>query len=301
MLGKCWARPSLWLRDCCADTETFHIRVGGPAFSGKTSIVRLLVDSEPNSAPLVPTDGLEISVAHFRQHLMYLYDSGSVEDEDLNAAKFVNFSPKDFEARYPDGAIFVIDGTDRGRLPLASKLMHDFIESFYKTSVFLILVAKCDLMNPTAGAASSVNDSLRPSVRMVNTSAQSGISPRRLVDHFVRPSPTARASPMNDQPDPDITETMVTPSQSQVARSRFRVRGQTTRTESFDSFSKPRFLVDSAKPNVCTLAEINRVMAHPALMQKHWHVFFCSTVTGDGIEEAFDWFISAMIGRRGTA
>eukprot|EP01054_Gregarina_sp_Poly1_P004562 Gregarina_sp_Poly_1__4561@NODE_2447_length_2126_cov_169_337057_g1553_i0_p1_GENE_NODE_2447_length_2126_cov_169_337057_g1553_i0NODE_2447_length_2126_cov_169_337057_g1553_i0_p1_ORF_typecomplete_len286_score19_31Arf/PF00025_21/2_2e08Arf/PF00025_21/2_1e06Ras/PF00071_22/1e05GTP_EFTU/PF00009_27/1_4e03GTP_EFTU/PF00009_27/0_051SRPRB/PF09439_10/0_19Gtr1_RagA/PF04670_12/0_21Adeno_IVa2/PF02456_15/0_43_NODE_2447_length_2126_cov_169_337057_g1553_i09651822 len=272
----CWeylSGPSVWLKECCSDNETLHIRFGGPSFSGKTSIVRYLIDTEAiHATPLTPTDGLEISVTTFRQHLLYMYDSGSCEDEDLSSARFINFSSKSFDPRYPDGAVFVIDGNDRGRLPLAAKLMHEFIDTCYKTSVFLILVAKCDLM---AGGSSLDGQSDGP---------RSIISPRRLCDNFTRPSPTAatRASPANCAGE-DLTEIMQTPT---TATHRQALSVPETRKQS--------------NQTVCSLREITRVMAHPSLMQKEWRVFFCSAVSGDGIEEAFDWFVSTMVEQRNS-
>lgn len=269
--------PSTWLRDCCIDNETFHIRVGGPSYSGKTSVVRYLIEAESqNATPLLPTDGLEISVVRFRQHLLYMYDSGSCEDDDFSAAKFVNFSPKAFDPRYPDGAVFVIDGNDRGRLPLAAKLMHEFIDAYYKTSVFLILVAKCDLMMAGMAPATSA-DSRSDSTKM-------GISPRRLCDNFMRPSPAAgaRSSPLHYVQD-DMMETM----QSPIATTHARIDSNEMHKSNMGS-------------NACTLREITRVMAHPSLMQKEWRIFFCSAVNGDGIDEAFDWFVSTLVEQRKT-
>eukprot|EP01055_Gregarina_sp_Pseudo9_P001058 Gregarina_sp_Pseudo_9__1057@NODE_1686_length_1400_cov_49_545187_g1562_i0_p1_GENE_NODE_1686_length_1400_cov_49_545187_g1562_i0NODE_1686_length_1400_cov_49_545187_g1562_i0_p1_ORF_typecomplete_len284_score55_75Arf/PF00025_21/1_8e09Arf/PF00025_21/3_6e05Ras/PF00071_22/6_6e06GTP_EFTU/PF00009_27/8_5e02GTP_EFTU/PF00009_27/0_05SRPRB/PF09439_10/0_093Roc/PF08477_13/0_038Roc/PF08477_13/1e04CPT/PF07931_12/0_22_NODE_1686_length_1400_cov_49_545187_g1562_i03181169 len=270
--SSCWEYmlgPSAWLKDCCTDNEIFHIRVGGPSYSGKTSVVRYLIDADLQTS-VAPTDGLEISVARFRQHLLYMYDSGSCDDDDFSTAKYVNFSPKSFDPRYPDGAVFVIDGNDRGRLPLAAKLMHEYIDAYYKTSVFLILVAKCDLMTTAADAHS---DAPRP-----------GISPRRLCDNFMRPSPTAnaRASPLHYARE-ELVETMHTPTTATHARN-----------ESLESRDKAL----AATSNVCNLREITRVMTHPSLMQKEWRIFFCSAVNGDGIDEAFEWFVAAMLAQR---
>ncbi|EZG58312.1 hypothetical protein GNI_095300, partial [Gregarina niphandrodes] len=115
-----------WLKVCLSETfgsqHVHHVRIVGPRFCGKSSLARRFVTHAVLNEDPGTTEGTEVSVANLGPDLFVLYDSDNNFDTEYNNVKRLNPSSKHITLKPPDALVFVIDGTDVGRLPLSNSL-----------------------------------------------------------------------------------------------------------------------------------------------------------------------------------
>lgn len=194
-------------------------------------------------------------------------------EHTMQKLTFVNVKPSEVQLKLPDALVFVIDGTDRGRLALAAKISNDLLERYHRADALLVLITK--------------SHELAPSDILSGHSSILEISPRRLpLLSTGLPSPTVRApgSASSDAMEEDHDAVSYHALRSSV------ITSETTS-------SKSGHMGVASKSTACTLSQVKALMAQPSLLQKNWAAFYCSAETGEGLQEAFRWLVDVLRNR----
>lgn len=136
---------------CAAGTRrrTLHVRVLGPSLSGKSALIRFLL--EGHAVDTNPTDETEVTKVIWRDRPIIFWDGRRFGDKaDSKQPKLINLSPKEcssIAARQPfDAIIYVVDAADAGRFRVAARDLAEAMTCYHNVDVVLILGTKEDLL-----------------------------------------------------------------------------------------------------------------------------------------------------------
>ena len=138
----------------CEKESYYHLRITGPSMSGKTSFVQFL--RYGHHVRTHPTKATEVSCVKWNDESFIFWDSRTPKDAENKPALpvIINFSmsyskmkKKILSCYQMDALIYVLDGSNRGRLKIAAKDFGRVLRRYHNVPIVLLLATKKDLAN----------------------------------------------------------------------------------------------------------------------------------------------------------